>query len=111
MINYINKKFAETESPKTSDTWKSYNAEKRVQIVQREIDNSSKYKNFRVFKTNKNGEVVLETTSILGASERSEILLDLENLLKDKIDLGITVWLQLLEDKSKLRKLRGIKFK
>ena len=111
MINYINKKMAEAKSPTTSDIWKSYGDEKRAQIVQSQLDNSQKYQNFTVFKANKNGEVVLETTSIIGTNERSTTLLDLENFLKDKIDVGITVWLQLLEDKSKLRKLRGIKFK
>ena len=48
MINYINKKMAEAESPTTSDIWKSYGDEKRAQIVQSQLDNSRKYQNFTV---------------------------------------------------------------
>ena len=39
------------------------------------------------------------------------MLLDLEEKLKNEIDLGITVWCEPVGDKSKLRNLRGIKIK
>jgi hypothetical protein len=39
------------------------------------------------------------------------MLLDLENEIKKDIDHGITVWLEPVGDKSKLRNLRGIKIK
>ena len=35
----------------------------------------------------------------------------MEGLLKSKIDQGITIWLEPVGDKSKLRNLRGITFK
>ena len=44
------------------------------------------------------------------ASERGVLLLELEKSLKLKIDEGITIWLEPVGDKSKLRQLRGIKF-
>ena len=42
---------------------------------------------------------------------RGMILLDLEEKLKKNIDIGLTVWLEPVGDKSKLRNLRGIKIK
>ena len=39
------------------------------------------------------------------------MLLDLESLIKDNIDDGISIWLEPVGDKSKLRNLRGINFK
>ena len=48
---------------------------------------------------------------MIKASERGILLLDLEQLLKNKIDQGITIWLEPVGDKSKLRNLRGIKIK
>jgi hypothetical protein len=42
---------------------------------------------------------------------RGLLLLDLEKKLKDNIDNGLTVWLEPVGDKSKLRNLRGIKIK
>ena len=41
---------------------------------------------------------------------RGIILLDLEEQLKKNIDQGLTVWLEPIGDKSKLRNLRGVKF-
>ena len=35
----------------------------------------------------------------------------LEQKLKSNIDVGITIWCEPVGDKSKLRNLRGIKFK
>jgi len=47
----------------------------------------------------------------ISASIRGTMLLDLEQVLKNSIDKGITVWLVPVGDKSKLRNLRGIQIK
>ena len=39
------------------------------------------------------------------------MLLELESYLKENIDKGLTVWLEPVGDRSKLRNLRGIKIK
>ena len=39
------------------------------------------------------------------------MLLELEEMLKNFVDKSITIWLEPVGDKSKLRNLRGIKFK
>ena len=38
------------------------------------------------------------------------MVLELEEKLKSALDKGISVWLEPVGDKSKLRNLRGIKF-
>ena len=43
-------------------------------------------------------------------NKRGLFLLELEERLKSAIDKGITIWLEPVGDKSKLRQLRGIKF-
>ena len=46
-----------------------------------------------------------------GPEIRGTKLLDLEELLKENVDLGITIWLEPLGDKNSLRNLRGIEVK
>ena len=46
----------------------------------------------------------------LPSNIRGILLLDLEDRIKKNIDKGLTVWLEPVGDKSKLRNLRGIKF-
>jgi RNase H-fold protein (predicted Holliday junction resolvase) len=58
-----------------------------------------------------NGYVVVSLKHDLGPGERGTLLLDLEDLLKEKVDIGLTVWLEPQKDKSALRKLRGIEVK
>ena len=65
---------------------------------------------FEVFKTPDNGQIVLKASEPIPSNKRGEILLDLEDHLKQNIDKGLTVWFEPIGDKSKLRNLRGIKF-
>ena len=39
------------------------------------------------------------------------LLLDIEDMLKKTVDIGVTIWLKAVGDKSKLRNLRGIEIK
>ena len=45
---------------------------------------------------------------LINANKRGLLLLDLEEILKSKIDKGVTVWCEPVGDKSVLRKLRGV---
>ena len=44
-------------------------------------------------------------------SERGILLLEVEKILKEKIDEALMIWLEPVGDKSKLRNLRGIEIK
>ena len=58
-----------------------------------------------------NGHVIVRIEDNIPASERGLFLLDLEQKLKNEIDNGLTLWLEPVGDKSKLRQLRGVMIK
>ena len=109
MQTNISKQTAIEDSPTTSDKWKEATELKRINSVKDILNKKDEYKNFEVTKTEKNGNVTLRTEVSISASERGTLLLNLEEDLKISIDNGITVWLEPVGDKSKLRNLRGIK--
>ena len=57
------------------------------------------------------GYVYLTLEKTMDAGERGSLLLRLEELLKRKVDNGITIWHEPIGDKNSLRKLRGIEVK
>jgi len=55
--------------------------------------------------------VVLRIEHTTPSNTRGLLLLDLESKLKASIDKGLTIWLEPVGDKSKLRNLRGVTIK
>ena len=111
MNSYINKRFSYEDSPKPSIKWQSQNEEERKKIILNLINKNPKYETFEIVRAEENGSVILKIEKSIQASERGILLLDLEELLKNSIDQGITIWLEPVGDKSKLRNLRGIEIK
>ena len=111
MSNYINKKFSYEESPKTEESWINSSENNRKKLIFEVLISNPIYENFEIIRADKNGNVILKTEKSILASERGVLLLDLEQILKDKVDRGITIWLDPVGDKSKLRNLRGIEIK
>ena len=103
--------FSGAKTPITSKDWRKKSEKNRIDIVSEELKKNSLYKDFRVIKAPDNGQIVLKIDRIIPADSRGLLLLELEEKLKSKIDKGITVWCEPIGDKSKLRKLRGIKIK
>ena len=64
-----------------------------------------------VVDAQENGHIIVRLTKPLSAAERGTLLLDIEEYLKETVDLGLTVWLDPTGDKSSLRNLRGIEIK
>lgn len=111
MKNIINKENSFAESPKVGEVWKNKTDEQRIFEIT-EFMNLNKINNtFEVFNALDDGQVILKTDKSIPAKERGLHLLDVEEKLKKSIDKGITVWLEPIGDKSKLRNLRGITFK
>jgi len=109
-MNYINKKFSLAKTPTVSDIWKKKTDIERIALIK---DYLKKNKNIdlEVVRAEPNGQVTLKIEKIIPANERGVMLLDFEEELKKSIDQGITVWLEPVGDKSKLRNLRGITIK
>ena len=55
--------------------------------------------------------MILKIVQNIPVDKRGLLLIDLEKHLKTNIDEGLTLWCEPVGDKSKLRNLRGIKFK
>ena len=111
MNNYINKKISYEESPKVSKEWQNLEEEERKKLILDIISQNQKYETVEIARAEENGSVILKIEKSIQASERGILLIDLEELLKNNIDQGITIWLEPVGDKSKLRNLRGIEIK
>ena len=111
MSSYNKKKFSYEETPRTSKEWNNLKEVDRKELIFNIFNKNPLYKTFEISKAEANGNVTLKIEKSIQASERGILLLDLEQFLKTEIDEGITIWLEPVGDKSKLRNLRGIEIK
>ena len=109
MSEYINKEFANEDSPVVSSSWKNKTNEDREKTISKVLADNNQNEIFEIVRADQNGQIILRTEKTITASERGVMLLDLEYLIKESVDNGITLWLEPVGDKSKLRNLRGIK--
>jgi len=111
MKNLINKDNAFANSPEAGVEWKQKTEKERILIIEEKLKTNPKYSIFEVFNANKDAQVILKTEQSILAKERGLLLLEIEEVLKKSIEEAITVWLEPIGDKSKLRNLRGITIK
>ena len=104
------KNFSNQETPKPSEKWKKLSKFSRIEMIAKELKKNELYSGFEVVEAPDNGQIVLKIEQAIPAKERGILLLELEEKLKSALDKGISVWLEPVGDKSKLRNLRGIKF-
>ena len=104
------KNFSNQETPRPSENWKNLSESSRIEMIAEELKKNKIYDGFEVVEAPDNGQIVLKIERTILAKERGILLLELEEKLKSSLDKGISVWLEPVGDKSKLRNLRGIKF-
>ena len=104
------KNFSNQETPKPSEKWKNLSEDSRIEIIAEELKKNILYSDFEVVEAPDNGQIILKIEKAIPSNVRGIMLLELEAKLKSAIDKGISVWLEPVGDKSKLRNLRGIKF-
>jgi hypothetical protein len=102
------KNYSKEQSPKVSELWLKMNDIERKELITLELKKHDAYKDFEVIKTPENGQIEIRIDNGLVVNERALILLNLESILKSRVDNGITVWCDIVGDKSKLRNLRGV---
>ena len=90
--------------------WLDMDLSSRKKIVSKTIGSYSLEIDFDIVSVPDNGQIVLKTSENIAPNVRGLLLLSLEKKLKKDIDIGITVWLEPVADKSKLRQLRGVQF-
>ena len=103
--------YSQSITPQTKDNWKNLKISNREKLIKKILEENIIYRDFEVVETPDNGQIVIRIEKIIPANERGLILLNLEEKLKKTIDEGLTIWCEPVGDKSKLRKLRGIKIK
>lgn len=92
--------------------WRGLTRKERLDLVEGVINQNETFSRLiSVVDLKDDGQVILSFSEPVGADWRGTVLLDLEDYLKREVDLGLTVWLESLNDKSALRKLRGIEVK
>ncbi|MDA8855611.1 hypothetical protein N9I82_00620 [Alphaproteobacteria bacterium] len=91
--------------------WVTISEGERKELVNDYLQNNDGYNGIIVERASDNGHVVLRIEHGISASERGLFLLDLEEKLKQSVDIGVTIWLEPVGDKSKLRQLRGVEVK
>lgn len=111
MSKFINKANAITPSPLPDNDWVKKSNIERKKLIQLMLNKKKEFTSFQVIEANDNGNVILRIEKNIQPEIRGPLLLDLECLLKNSIDESITIWLEPVGDKSKLRKLRGIEIK
>jgi phage-related protein len=104
-INHTNHTLAVTEK------WLSASTNERKAEISNFLSTHESYKSFDVQDAFDNGHVVLRIEESIPANKRGLFLLELEQKIKQAVDIGITIWLEPVGDKSKLRQLRGVEVK
>lgn len=94
-----------------SQLWKNLNKKQRIEKIQSVINSIEKYKIINIQEVYNNGQIIFRIEESIPANERGLFLLEFEEELKKEIDQGLTVWLEPVGDKSKLRQLRGVEVK
>ena len=105
------KNFSNVKTPITSNSWINLAEDKRLDLINNELNKDQNLKEFEVHKALDNGQIVFTVKNTIPSNIRGLLLLDLEEKLKENIDRGLTVWFEPVGDRSKLRNLRGIKIK
>lgn len=111
MINYINKEYSLAKTPTTSNEWKNKSDIDRIKLIEGFLRNKRAEIECEVIKADEDGQIILKIEKNIPANSRGVLLLKLEEDLKKFFDEGITLWLEPVGDKSKLRNLRGITIK
>lgn len=106
-------RFASAPTPKPGTNWTTLSAADRLALVSSTLQASMPelLTVLRITDTKPDGQVIVHLEQALPAAVRGTMLLDLESQLKQEIDPALVVWHEALNDRSPLRKLRGIEVK
>ena len=109
---FIKKEYAEQDSPSVSESWLNLTNDERFFAINKIINSEKKYANsIELLNPFITGDVTVKLVHNLSANDRGQLLLDFEEHIKCVVDAGLVVWAETKEDKSALRKLRGIEVK
>ena len=108
MSEGIDLKYSYSITPGTSQDWVNMDKNNRIQLLKESINFFAPEVDISVIDANENGQVSIIINSSIKVNDRGAFLLNLEENLKNTIDVGINIWHEAIGDKSSLRNLRGI---
>lgn len=95
------------ESPRPSEMWKGLTDEQRLHFVR--INTLGKLFPMYFLRAQANGHVIVELRGSPTARERGPLLLSVEAFLRANVEPAILVYLEPMQDRNALRRLRGVK--
>jgi hypothetical protein len=104
----INLSYSKNVSPSTGVLWINMTNDKRILLLDEAIKMFSSEVDISVIDAHENGQVSIIINSSIEINDRGAFLLNLEEYLKNNVDIGINIWHEAIGDKSSLRNLRGI---
>lgn len=110
-MNLINKHNSLLDSPVVSENWKLMKENDRIGQIKKFLLQNINDIEYEVIKAADDGQVIIRINQSIPASKRGLVLLEIEEKMKKNLDKGLTLWLEPIGDKSKLRNLRGISIK
>ncbi len=93
------------------DNWQGLSEASRVERVRDVRASDPRFQLLSIVSANATGEVIVSLNDSVGASLRGTLLLDFEDALKSKVDMGLVVWVEPMNDRNRLRHLRGVTVK
>jgi|LauGreDrversion4_1035100.scaffolds.fasta_scaffold753769_2 hypothetical protein len=105
--------FANSDTPTPGNDWLVLNDLQRLSLSKNilKLNMESYLDKIEIISAKADGQVIVRLSNIVPADERGTLLLNIEEAFKNYLDKGIVVWLEALNDKSPLRRLRGIGIK
>jgi len=100
--------FASTPTPHVIAEWIECDNQSRLNKIDKVLVGTKFFEVVSPTRTFDDGQIYFSFKKPIPSSLRGILLLDLEILLKDKIDPGIIIWCEPIGDKNSLRNLRGI---
>lgn len=93
------------ESPTVGEQWRAMDDATRKMLCHRTLFGMP----VTVLEARPNGHVIVRLDDDLDAAARGILLREVEKRLKANIDEGILVYLEPMQDRNALRRLRGVK--
>ena len=88
--------------------WINLDSQSRLSEISKVLEGTKFLEFVSPTRTFDDGQVYFSFKKAISSSLRGIFLLDLEILLKNRIDPGIVIWCEPIGDKNSLRNLRGI---
>ena len=105
--------YAKIDTPLPSLAWTQLSDSERLKRVKDALKSfrSALDGNLVMAGAKQDGQVIVSLVQPIPASKRGQLLLDLEEFLKQAVEPSLAVWLEPLGDRNSLRNLRGIEVK